>query len=213
MDAAQFDLSTKRLLPREPQLASFPNPKRWSLNIVHVDGMLYAIDCHAFKCLDTSVPNAEWISLSPMKTRRVEFGLTVVTRRIYIWGGEGYTRCTRSINTGEVYDIDSATWSALPSMRQPRSHPKGIIALIGGCCRGREPNRSLALSTIEMFDIRTNSRLGSIDTNPSLLTPRVECSATVVGGTLYVVGGCGERSCEKSIEILNVADLFSGLKP
>lgn len=79
-----------------------------------------------------------------------------------------------------------------------------FVAIVGGF------SDRYSVGSMEVYDTKSKSMLGSVATNPSLCIPRCGCFATVVGDTKYVVG-CRDGQ-GKVIETMSVVDRLAGLQ-
>lgn len=66
----------------------------------------------------------QWSRASSMKTPRSWFAAAVIGTKVYVAGGQGNTRF---LDSAEVYDSETDTWEALPTMGNVRSSCHGVV--------------------------------------------------------------------------------------
>lgn len=116
---------------------------------------------------------------------------------LYVAGG----RCSDASCPGGVtaaverYDPVNNTWAILSPMTTPRAAAaeafvQGKLYVIGGRSVGGGPCTGGALSTVERYDIQTDTWT----TVASLPSARSDLAAVAHGGKIYVFGGCNSSS-------------------
>lgn len=68
------------------------------------------------------------------------------------------------------------------SAHQVRAHPQGFVLVFGGSSNGEN------LAALELFDVASRT-WAPVEARGTLPTPRHSCSMTLVGDTVYLVGG------------------------
>lgn len=108
--------------------------KRWNMNLVEIDGLIYAIGGDPLlERLESYNPlNNTWNVLTPMPTRRQHNTSSVANGKIYVMGG--ITRSSRTnevekTNKNEVYNPKSNSWQTLSPMPTPCGDP--VISAVG----------------------------------------------------------------------------------
>ncbi|MGI0016775.1 MAG: Kelch repeat-containing protein, partial [Nitrososphaera sp.] len=111
--------------------------------------------------------------------------------------------------TNEVYDPNTDTWSTLSPMPTPRAG-LGVVAVgdkifaIGGR-DGTVPNSGTPLSTVEAYDIATDT-WSSLTPMP---TARGDVSATAAhGNKIYVAGGWSPASCGPFPDVCSTLEVY-----
>jgi hypothetical protein len=110
---------------------------------------------------------------------------------IYALGGQTWPSTAGALNTNEVYDPYSATWSTRTPLIDRRNEfgatfgADGNIYVIGG---GQDytNNASPFFGTTMVYDPLSDS--WGLDAN--MPTPRKELAAVSVGNSVYAIGGC-----------------------
>jgi len=112
----------------------------------------------------------------------------VLDPRIYVFGGRGGSSPFSGsvLDSAEVYDINTNTWSAIAPPPTPVADARAVtkgghIYLIGGAAGGPQ----VASTVLQIYDPQTDSwAAGS-----PLTTARANHVAEVIGDTIYVMGG------------------------
>lgn len=135
-----------------------------------------------------------WSQKADMPTPR-DTDTCVVDGKIYAIGGTSFINITKNkpwrVNTVEVYDPATDTWSKARNMIHERSNPAisvvdGKIYVMGGGGWPPIPNRpGPLLSSIEMFNPRTNQWRERME----MFAPKSGHTASVINGKVYVMGG------------------------
>ncbi len=149
-------------------------------------------------------PNV-WSSISSVGfTPRAALSSCVVGGKIYALGGTPSGDFNREVNTVEVYDPLTNTWSTpvtTGNFAARRSHTSsavnGKIYVIGGVL---DDSMGKVVTTVQMFDPST-SVWSTLNTTGSF-TPRFGHVAVVVGSKIYCIGG------ETSGPVLTTNDVF-----
>jgi N-acetylneuraminic acid mutarotase len=144
---------------------------------------------------DSKGDSLKWESLKDMNTPRWMHSASVFGGKIYVFGGLMYWIHNRGpgsivLNSVEVYDPKSDTWSDCAPMPTARTHlttsiVDGKIYAIGGM--GKSPNYS-TLATVEIYDPISDSWVKGTD----MPLPRLECHSSVYDGKIYVFGGLND---------------------
>uniref|UniRef100_A0AAZ3SJU6 BTB domain-containing protein n=1 Tax=Oncorhynchus tshawytscha TaxID=74940 RepID=A0AAZ3SJU6_ONCTS len=124
--------------------------------------------------------------------RRLQFGVCVLDRRLYVVGGRDGLK---TLNTVECYDPDGGSWSVMTPMSTHR-HGLGVTVLEGPMYAVGGHDGWSYLSTVERWD--PQARQWSFIA--SMATPRSTVGVAVLSGKLYAVGGRDGSSCLRSVE-------------
>lgn len=136
--------------------------------------------------------NIQWIDASPLPTERQEIYADVRDDKIYTLGGMSEDAQNVSDDFLE-YDAARDTWTVLNPLPEARHHI--AVSVLGdklygiGGFRGGFPNWE-AQSTVFVYDFNAEEWTESAP----LPQPRGEHSASVVNGSIYVIGGRYKRT-------------------
>ena len=124
-----------------------------------------------------------WTTKAEMPTARQGLGAATVNGRIYAIGGY-----LPSANINEEYNPLTDTWTTKASMPTLRTYGRSAIAVLGEKIYviGGYPAQSKPDGANEAYDPVTDTW----ETKAPLPSPRGGCSASTVGGKIYVTGGC-----------------------
>jgi hypothetical protein len=163
--------------------------------------------------LDMSLAISEWKQLAPMRNARA--GCAVVgippsdgnSQGVVIVCG-GWKSADTAVDTVEQFDIQTGTWSLLPSMLTARAGCSASV--VSGnkiVVTGGYSNYAYCLSSAEVFDIATQTW----SSLPSMRERRDASACCVVGNIVMVMGG-GESSHRPSrtCEVLNMDKISEG---
>lgn len=125
-----------------------------------------------------------------LSTGRWMHSATTFDGKIFVFGG-AQSLSDPVLNSVEVYDPKSNTWSDCSNMPTARSHLTtsmidGKIYAIGGTSG---PPSWPGLSTVEIYDPLTDSWTKGTDMSES----RLECHSSVVNNKIYVFGGLDDK--------------------
>lgn len=125
----------------------------------------------------------EWKVLSPMPTERAEVTAATVGSSIYVVGG--FNSKGDTVDTVEVYDARSDTWSTAKELPMPLHHAsaasyQGKLYVVGGYLEGWIPSNALLI-----YDPLANIWQRARD----MPTPRGALTVQFIDGILYAVGG------------------------
>ena len=144
----------------------------------------------------------KWTPIPGMKKDRAYFAACTIGNKIYVIGGHNnYIPCSLV----EVFDTATQKWSPLPHMKTKRNgcaavSTKNKIYVFGGLS-GRDPVTSTYFSSAEVYDVITQKWTQL----PEMKHKRVGCKASVVGNTIYIVGGRDDIGCLSSSEVFNIS--------
>jgi len=143
-----------------------------------------------------------WKPLAPMPTKRGSPNAVVVSGKVHVIGGAGLhpgsketvvhpARPHRSLDTHEVYDPATNSWSVKQSMPTARNHAaagfvNGKIYVIGGRIGAAFITRASNVDIVEVYDVATD-QWG--DLKAPMPTPRSATAWGVHKGLIYVAGG------------------------
>jgi len=113
------------------------------------------------------------------------FGVTVVNDHLVIVGG--MVEMLPLILTDKVYALAGEEWETFATLLSPKASPtalgiKSLLLVIGG-----SNNKDEVISDVEILDTTT----GQWQVCTSLPEPQVRLKSTVIGTTLYLMGGGG----------------------
>ena len=154
------------------------------------DGSPYSMVMHLAKNQE------EWVGVEKMRRARSVFGSAVIRNFLYCVGGfDG----ERAMDSAEVFDCATNTWSLLPPLLQRRCSCscavlRGQLYVIGGVCG------PLALSHVEKYDSVTRVWM---PVTP-LSETRSACGVASVGDFIYVVGGINSHGAT-----INTGEVYS----
>ncbi|XP_050431019.1 kelch-like protein 12 [Adelges cooleyi] len=149
-------------------IGGFEEPNKWTN---HVDA------------LDLSSTAKNWVSVTPMKTVRRNFAVSVHGNFIFVIGGEDKHRNT--LASVEYYDTEFKVWKKLPkSMPTPRKYCKSIIHnnclfVFGGI------NDKMMLKSVDCYNLK-NKRWITLGSMPA---PKCSMAMAVGKNVLYLIGG------------------------
>ncbi|XP_062843055.1 kelch domain-containing protein 8A [Trichomycterus rosablanca] len=136
-----------------------------------------------------------WALLPPMPTPRYDASICLQGSKLYVAGGR---QCKRLVKAFEFFDMDSRTWSTLPSLPCKRSYSgvlwdnTGRLYWLGGLRHGGIHQSSKFTKNVSIFDTNQGSWLKSEDT-VSMKTKRADFAAAIVRGRVVVAGGLGHQ--------------------
>jgi N-acetylneuraminic acid mutarotase/glucose/arabinose dehydrogenase len=138
---------------------------------------------------DPNITTPAWTSIAPMPTARGAATAQVINGDIYVIGGLNSSGA--SLNTVEVYDPDTNTWSTAPSLQTRRDHPGSAVInnrlfVFGG--RTRNANGSVEnanLNSMEIYDPLT----GQWSNGAPMPTGRRAMSVGIINDRIQVIGG------------------------
>jgi len=143
---------------------------------------------------DDQAGNA-WSTAASMPTTRFGLVAATVNGKIYAIGGFSsfHSEGTKAVNTVEVYDPETNTWSTAVSMPKVASDLAAVtvnekIYLIGD-------------SKLDVFDPAINSW----STVAPMPTARHHLAAATVNGKIYAIGGCSGFDPVNTVEVYDPA--------
>ncbi|CAL8324926.1 unnamed protein product [Merluccius merluccius] len=137
-----------------------------------------------------------WEPLPNMSERRVyaAAALQAAGRLLYVLGGCGGTGAP--LDTGEVLDLESQTWSPLPPLASPRAGasavalPGGRVMVLGGM-----DHRQTALASVEVY----HPDEGRWEGRAGLGQPSMGVTALEKDGQVYALGGMGTDTAPQAL--------------
>ena len=126
------------------------------------------------------VPASPWVLDSNMITARDQFAGCVIDNKIYVFGGNNNPDGI-NLNSGEVYDINSSSWSSI----SPNNHTAGIEEVTGVAVNGKF--YVLGESFNEVYDPESDTWM-TLAPNPAGTSVTVPA---VYDGKIYLFGGHG----------------------
>jgi len=190
------------LTPRcEPAVAAF---KGKLLAFGGTDGRAYLDSTEAYDPATDA-----WTAKAAMPRERKGGGAVVAAGRVFLLGGiRGDGRAVEEI---DIYDPATDTWSVSPA-RLPRGvwlasavAVGGSIVLAGGSFQGEAEEEMTDFPAIRAYDVAT----ARWSVAGALAVARSTHGAAVIGGKLYVVGGCREGCNVKvpEVEVISLGNL------
>ena len=178
--------------------APLPPPLRFRPSGGTLDNMIYVVGGATADifCKDTVLDTVQaynpatdsWSEKPPLPTARFQVGLGVdsVNHLLYAVGGATAAPDFIALDTVEVYDPATDSWTIKQHLNTPRGAPavaavNGKIYAIGG-----QKEEHGAIDTVEEFDPAANAWT----TKPSKMPhPRLQSAAAIVDDKIYVMGG------------------------
>ncbi|KAJ8258710.1 hypothetical protein COCON_G00177220 [Conger conger] len=136
-----------------------------------------------------------WALLPSMPTPRYDTNAGLLGSKIYVAGGR---QCKRTVKSFEVFDMESRSWTTLPSLPCKRSYAGvmwdhgGRLHWLGGLRQGGLHQRSKFTNNVNIFDTQQGFWLKSEDT-VSMKTKRADFACAVLRGRVIVAGGLGNQ--------------------
>lgn len=190
--------------------SSLPDaPVAWThVDLVGIAGGLYLlgglettsyIPSGAAYVLDANLTSWRQLTSMPAGMERGAAGVTALPPRLILAGGATQTAALASVL---AYDLSTDTWSQLPDLPAPRSHPAlghlddGTLILSGG------------LATLDASQPATDTWVllpGATAWVPraAMPTPRGGCAYGMVGARLFCIGG------EAGVAALHTAEAYT----
>lgn len=137
--------------------------------------------------------NGSWIEIPPMETARSHAPTISFNEKLYVFGGGGPD--FKSLDSCVCYNPSTNVWETLANMPTKRSGTAGFliqnkIYIVGGGFKKPDGNFQF-LTTVEIYDPLTNTW----ETGPAMDQPHDYPAATLVGDTIYILGGHHPEAC------------------
>lgn len=139
----------------------------------------------------------QWTIVGSLSVPRSDGSAVVHNGRLYIFGGYAGD----ALNSAEVYDVKTDTWSDIADMHNRRSGASAVsipgsnkIIVMGGY------NGSTRVSSVELYDTETNTW----EQGPSMSQERSNFATCILENKLYVMGGYTGSTTLRDVEILNL---------
>ena len=179
-----------------------PAPLRFRTAGASLDNLIYVVggvtnqtDCHdlALATVQAYDPTIDtWSERPSMPTPRTQVGVGVdsTNHLLYAIGGATAAPGYYALDTVEVYDPATDSWTTKQHMNTRRGAPAiaalhGKIYAIAGQDHGGE-----VIDTVEEFDPDANGGFGAWTTKPSRMPhPRQQSAAAVIDDKVYIIGG------------------------
>ena len=187
------------------KLADLPEARR-NLKAIGSGNQIFALGGYAqpSKGPDKShfvydIKEDKWSIRSEMITPRSNFVLISAKDKIYAIGGDKF------LDKGECYDIGLDKWVELPPMPTKRQHVFGDIVgeniyIAGGLLCWKCKAEEQLTSKIEVYNISKNKWSGL----PDMPTSRQNPLVSIVGDSIYVIGGMDNTKSIPSLEVFNL---------
>ncbi|KAK0133233.1 Kelch domain-containing protein 8A [Merluccius polli] len=136
-----------------------------------------------------------WAQLPPMSVPRYDANIHLLANKVYVAGGR---QCKRPIKAFEVYDLETRSWTPLPTMPCKRSYcgvlwdSAGRLCLLGGLRQGGGHQSSKFTKNVNIFDTHQGVWLKSEDIL-AMKTKRADFAAAFLRGRMVVAGGLGHE--------------------
>ena len=143
--------------------------------------------------------NDKWSVKSKMITPRSNFVLISAKDKIYAIGGDKF------LDKAECYDITLDKWVKLPPMPTKRQHVFGDIFenniyVAGGLLCWKCKTEEQLTAKIEVYNILKNKWSGL----PDMPTPRQNPLVSILGNSIYVIGGMDNTKVIPSVEVFDL---------
>uniref|UniRef100_A0A671LP38 Kelch domain-containing protein 8A-like n=1 Tax=Sinocyclocheilus anshuiensis TaxID=1608454 RepID=A0A671LP38_9TELE len=131
-----------------------------------------------------------WALLPPMPTPRYDTSVCLLGSKIYVAGGR---QCKRLVKAFEVFDMESRTWSSLPSLPCKRSYSgvlwdsAGRLCWLGGLRQGGIHQSSKFTKNVNIFDTNQGKLARHVRKY------RADFAAAIVRDRMIVAGGLGHQ--------------------
>uniref|UniRef100_A0A673HVW3 Kelch domain-containing protein 8A-like n=1 Tax=Sinocyclocheilus rhinocerous TaxID=307959 RepID=A0A673HVW3_9TELE len=131
-----------------------------------------------------------WALLPPMPTLRYDTSVCLLDSKIYVAGGR---QCKRLVKAFEVFDMESRTWSSLPSLPCKRSYSgvlwdsAGRLCWLGGLRQGGIHQSSKFTKNVNIFDTNQGKLARQVRKY------RADFAAAIVRDRMIVAGGLGHQ--------------------
>ncbi|XP_063796266.1 influenza virus NS1A-binding protein [Pseudophryne corroboree] len=148
------------------------------------------------ECYDPE--NDTWVFLSPMKTPRARFQMSVLMGELYVVGGSnGHSD---DLSCGEKYDPNANTWTPVPELRTNRCNA-GVCALNGKLyiIGGSDPYGQKGLKNCDVFEPLTRTWASCAPLN----IRRHQSAVCELDNRMYIIGGAESWNCLNSVECYN----------
>ncbi|XP_075038762.1 influenza virus NS1A-binding protein [Mixophyes fleayi] len=139
-----------------------------------------------------------WTFLSPMKTPRARFQMSVLMGELYVVGGSnGHSD---DLSCGEKYDPKANTWTPVPELRTNRCNA-GVCALNGKLyiVGGSDPYGQKGLKNCDVFEPLTRTWTSCAPLN----IRRHQSAVCELDNRMYIIGGAESWNCLNSVERYN----------
>ena len=141
----------------------------------------------------------KWSVRSKMITPRSNFVLISAKDRIYAIGGDKF------LDKAESYDINLDKWVKLQSMPTRRQHVFGDVSgeniyVAGGLLCWKCKAEEQLTAKIEVYNISKNKWSGL----PDMPTPRQNPLVSIVGNSIYVIGGMDNTKTIATVEVFDL---------
>ncbi|XP_051556645.1 influenza virus NS1A-binding protein homolog B [Myxocyprinus asiaticus] len=139
-----------------------------------------------------------WTFISPMRTPRARFQMTVLMGQLFVMGGSnGHSD---ELSCGEMYDPKADEWSQVPELRINRCNA-GVCSLQNKLfvVGGSDPCGQKGLKNCDSFDPVSKSWTSCAPLN----IRRHQAAVCELAGSVYVIGGAESWNCLNSVERYN----------
>ncbi len=143
--------------------------------------------CDKEVAIEKDLTFAKWVPRAPMLTPRASFGTAVVDGKLYAIGGHDGTTSLAAV---EMYDPETDEWTSREPMPMARNQfgiatVNGKIYCMGGFTTLAHQTGENAMVSVEEYDPEEDSW----NAKTRMIHPRGNCTACVLNGKIYVMGG------------------------
>ncbi|MCE7980699.1 MAG: tandem-95 repeat protein [Caldilinea sp. CFX5] len=176
--------------------ASMGTPRHGHTTTLLKNGQVLVIGGATRASSDPALSNAEiynpqtnsWSSVASMSTGRHIHTATLLNNgQVLVTGGYAAPHIQATVNSAELYNPETNTWTTLPAMSNPRAAHTALL-LNNGRVLVTGGEHTTAWATSDLFDPITNSWRFV----PNMSTPRTRHTSTLLSnGQVLVAGGAG----------------------
>ncbi|XP_068096221.1 influenza virus NS1A-binding protein [Hyperolius riggenbachi] len=140
----------------------------------------------------------DWTFLSPMKTPRARFQMSVLMGDLYVVGGSNGQ--SDDLSCGEKYDPKANTWTPVAELRTNRCNA-GVCALHGKLyiIGGSDPYGQKGLKNCDVYEPLARSLTSCAHLN----IRRHQSAVCELNNYIYIIGGAESWNCLNSVERYN----------
>ncbi|XP_070574823.1 gigaxonin-like [Ptychodera flava] len=217
----QEHIATESLILEEPgckeevdrvyygELFKSPLDLRGYYDVIVVSGGVYK-PCNSIlstvRCVVPFHEQPQWVDLPPMMTPRADHAMVSAGGFLFAVGGRN--EGDQILNTGEKYDPQTNTWTAIAPMREAREL-LGLVA-IDDCIYAIGGIRNGTVKTMEAYDIYKDRW----EDMPPMKIARETPACAVMQKKIFVIGGCHDGQVFDAVECFDpVSKTWSVVAP